>query len=280
MKIYGTFLLALGLFSPNDAWGFQAAAPKMLKPSSASALQASSWDDMEKISPFIRIEGESRKTWQFGDIDREVVQVILKTEGRPVQAVTELWIGPNWTPVKLRCYSEDGLVRPIQTLLATRNRVANVELRNVGGYMMPLSGCVAYAEEPLSTVRKDVPEKSKGRYVEGGAVYTVALDATTEQVQVLLATGGKQLSARVELLTGPNNIKQYYEIFTNNGLLNSLFVVFDTPGAGSVVRVVNTNTVEFPCTAYVEPVLNLNEEAEKKGNMDGGYFAMDKNGQW
>lgn len=281
--MYGTVLLALGLFSPKDAFGFQAVLPtKMLKPSSA-ALHAAGWDNMEKLSPFVRIEGESRKTWQFRDIDREVVQVVLKTEGRPVQAETELWIGPDWTPLKLKCYSEDGLVRPIQALIATRSKVANVELRNVGGYMMPLSGSCAYAEAPLISAPSEVPKTNKGRNVEGGAVHTVALDGAVGQVQVLLKTDGKQLSARVELLTGPNNIKQFFEIFTNNGALNSLYVVFNTPSTGSVVRIVNTNTVEFPLHAYVEPYAmkpELNMEVGSFGENVGGFFTMDKNGQW
>ena len=282
MKIYGTSLLALGLFSPKDAWGFQAALPKMLKLSSSSAaLQAVGWDNMESLSPFLRVEGESRKTWKFPDIDKKVVQVVMKTEGRPVQAVSELWVGPDYIPVKLKCYSEDGLVRPIQTVLATRNKVANVEIRNTAGYMMPLSGSAAYAEAPLLTVREDVAAKSKGRRVEGGAVHTVALDGKVGQVQVMLNTEGKQLSARVELLTGPNNIKQFFEIFTNNGSLNSLYVVFNTPGTGSVVRIVNTNTIEFPLTSYIEPY-SMKADLKKAEQFDvgGGYFTMDKNGQW
>ena len=281
MKFYGTSLLALGLFSP--AWGFQAALPKMTKLSSSSApLQAVGWDNMDDLSPFLRVEGESRKTWKFQDQDKEVVQVVMKTEGRPVQAVSELWIGPDWIPCKLKCYSEDGLVRPIQTLLSTRNKVANVELRNIGGYMMPLSGSCAYAESPISTAREDVTTKGgKGRNVEGGAVHTVALDGKVGQVQVLLKTEGKQLCARVELLTGPNNLKQFYEIYASNGSLNSLYVVFNTPGTGSVVRIVNTNTVEFPLASYIEPYsMKADLNSQDAFDTGSGHFTMNKNGQW
>ena len=35
--------------------------------------------------------------------------------------------------------------------------------------------------------------------------------------QVILNTEGRQLKARIELLNAPNNPKQTYEIFTNNG---------------------------------------------------------------
>merc|ERR1712003_380115 len=52
-------------------------------------------------------------------------------------------------------------------------------------------------------------------------------------------TEGKQLNAKIELLNGPNNVKQEYEVFTNNGELNSLFVVFDMPVEGYAIRVKN-----------------------------------------
>lgn len=52
----------------------------------------------------------------------------------------------------------------------------------------------------------------------------------------------------------PNNFKQKYEVFTNNGLLNSLYVIFNTPGAGNVVRVTNLAPLEFPCKAFIASV--------------------------
>jgi mRNA-degrading endonuclease HigB of HigAB toxin-antitoxin module len=54
--------------------------------------------------------------------------------------------------------------------------------------------------------------------------------------------------------TGPNNVKQYFEAFTNNGQLNSMYVLFNTPGGGNTIRIFNHNTVEFPIKAYVTAV--------------------------
>jgi hypothetical protein len=48
-------------------------------------------------------------------------------------------------------------------------------------------------------------------------------------------------------LNAPNNPKQTYEIFTNNGELNCLCVCFNIVDAGNTVRVVNLAPVEFPC---------------------------------
>ena len=70
-------------------------------------------------------------------------------------------------------------------------------------------------------------------------------------LQRLLNTDGKQLNARVELLNAPNNPKQTFEVFTNNGELNSLCVCFNTIDPGNTVRIVNLAPVEFPCYIHL-----------------------------
>ena len=65
-------------------------------------------------------------------------------------------------------------------------------------------------------------------------------------------TDGKQLNAKIELFSGPNNLKQTFECFTNNGELNSLCVCFNTPDAGNTVRIINLAPVEFPCYIHLK----------------------------
>mmetsp|Transcript_2983 Transcript_2983/g.7761 ORF Transcript_2983/g.7761 Transcript_2983/m.7761 type:complete len:259 (-) Transcript_2983:89-865(-) len=214
---------------------------------------AVSWE-LPSISPIKRVEGESRHTFNFGDISSEVVQVAMKTSGRPMNADIEVWIGPDWTPLQLKTYCDDGLVRPMQALVGTRNKAAQVEIRNTGPYEFPLDVACSYAKAPLKDIRNAIPASNPPRYIEGGAIYSLPFDNTCEQVQVLLNTDSRQLNAVVELLNGPNNIKQQYEIFTNNGLLNSLYVVFNTPGSGNTVRVKNLAPLEFPCKAFISAV--------------------------
>ena len=75
-------------------------------PVTMETATAREWD-MRSIStpdgsPVQRIEGQTRKTWKFNDIGKDRVQVALESEGRPVHADIQLWIGPDWTPFSLK----------------------------------------------------------------------------------------------------------------------------------------------------------------------------------
>merc|ERR1712232_96382 len=115
----------------------------------------------------------------------------------------------------------------------------------------PINAAASYAIEPLANARLDIAQ-GPGQYVEGGSKFIQSFAADVDQLQVLLETDGKMLNAKIELLNGPNNIKQEFEVFTNNGQLNSLFVVFETPGQGNSVRVTNMATMEFPLNVYFQ----------------------------
>jgi hypothetical protein len=209
--------------------------------------------EITKISPRVRIEGQSRHTFSMNDASKEIVQIAMQSpNGRPVDANAELWIGPDWTPVKVACHSEDGSQYSIQTLIGTRNQSANVELFNTGNGAYPIDAACSYALPPLVEARNTITEE-EGVYIEGGAIKMSPIPSNVDQLQVLIQTEGKQLNAMIELLNGPNNVKAKYEIFTNNGQLNSLFVVFDTPADGNAIRIRNLAPMEFPCTYYVKP---------------------------
>merc|ERR1719389_733361 len=182
------------------------------------------------------------------------VQVAVTSEGRPVNADIQLWLGPDWTPFSLKAYSEDGKLRPIQTLVGTRNKAAMIEVRNVGAYEFPFKAASNYAEGVMATVPQEIPATTAGERVDGGALRSFPLSPETDQLEVVLNTEGKQLNARIELLNAPNNPKQTFEVFTNNGELNSLCVCFNTPDAGNTVRIVNLAPVEFPCYIHLVEV--------------------------
>jgi len=216
---------------------------------------ATAWG-IQEISPdgslVQRVEGKTRKTWKFNDLTKDRVQVALTSEGRPVNADIQLWLGPDWTPMSMKAYSEDGKLRPVQTLIGTRNKAAMIEVRNVGEYEFPFKAASNYAEGEMASVPQEIPATTAGERVDGGALRSFPLDPLSEQLEVVLNTEGKQLHARIELLNAPNNPKQTFEIFTNNGELNSLCVGFNLPDAGNTVRIVNLAPVEFPCYIHLK----------------------------
>lgn len=207
---------------------------------------------IDQISPVQRIEGETRHAFGFTDLSRDTVQVSMQSpSARPITSEVNLWLGPNYTPFNLKCHSENGHEFPIQTLVGTKKYCVNVEVKNIGPYTHPLNAACSYAVSPLCDVPKEMMYDVDGAtYIEGGAVRMQPFPADVNQLQVLLKTDGKQLKAKVELLNGPNNVKQVYDVYASNGGATSLFIVFETPGAGNSIRVKNMASLEYPLDLY------------------------------
>ena len=202
-----------------------------------------------KPPPTIVLQGGSLRTWSYSSPSVEQVQIILSTEGRPLDADIELWQGPGNTPSKMRVYIEDGRLRPFSTVIETPRSPNTVAIRNIGQTVFPFSATVDARDI-------DAPSAdclSSYSTVQGGALRTYPFDPSVESVQVLLQTDGRPLEARIELLQGPNNNKQVVEIYTEDGRDRPFFCILETPGAGNVVRIVNTAPMEFPMFASVVP---------------------------
>lgn len=253
MKFTAT-LLALAACSAAAFSGPQTA----FKP--ATALRATESDGIA-LAPFgkfeynelRRVQGTSRTTIDFNDPSQDVAQIYMESEGRPIKADCQVWIGPDWTPMKLNIYSEDGRLRPVQTLVGTRYKMANIDVHNAGNIAFPLMAGGKYASAEQCKTRSDILSAGLSHYVEGGAIFSKPITGGAKKVLVVLHTDTRQLNAKVELLCGPNNMKQEYEIFTNNGELNSLYIIFETPDFGTTVRIKNLAPHEFPCKAYIVP---------------------------
>ena len=67
----------------------------------------------------ILVQGGSLRTWSYRSPLVDQVQVVLSTEGRPLDADLELWHGPDNTPCKMRVYVENGQLRPFSCVIAT-----------------------------------------------------------------------------------------------------------------------------------------------------------------
>jgi hypothetical protein len=197
----------------------------------------------------ILVQGGSLRTWSYRSPDTEQVQVVLGTEGRPLDADVELWHGPDNTPVKMRVYTEDGAVRPFTAVIETPRSPNTVAIRNIGQVEFPIRANVVDTDILVPTAECLASPMT----IQGGALRTYPFDPSIDSVQVLLKTDGRPLNSRVELLQGPNNNKQVIELYTEDGLDRPFLCVLETPGSGNVVRIVNTAPIEFPMVAAVVP---------------------------
>jgi hypothetical protein len=228
-----------------------AAAPVVRRRQDASEQlqQAPGKQPSKPPTSTVLVQGGSLKTWAY-QASPDRVQVVLSTDGRPLDADVQLWQGPDNTPCKMRVYSEDGSVRPFSAVIPTPlGSASTVAIRNVGQIEFPLAAYVIANEvdEPVADFRET------SLIVQGGALRTFDFDPSVESVEIMLRTDGRPLNARVELLQGPNNDKQVIELYGEDGLERPFFAIIDTPGSGNVVRVVNTAPMEFPMFASVQP---------------------------
>jgi hypothetical protein len=207
------------------------------------------WD---KSTPTI-IQGSSLRTWSFANPAIKKVHVLLKTDGRPLEADVELWQGPDNTPQEMKVYVEDGALRTFSVFLDTPHCPNTVAVRNTGHMEFPLFACVGPDKETANqSIESAIAAARKtSMIVQGGALRTYPFDPSVESVVVMLKTDGRPLHARIELLQGPNNNKQVLELESEDGHEMPFVTVISTPGSGNVVRILNLAPLEFPMTATV-----------------------------
>merc|ERR1712182_124399 len=123
----------------------------------------------------ILVQGGSLRTWSYRSPAVEQVQVVLSTEGRPLDADIELWHGPDNTPVKMRVYVENGQLRPFSAVIETPSGPNTVAIRNIGQIEFPIAANVI-AEDV------DLPSNdclASGMTIQGGALRTYPFDPAT-----------------------------------------------------------------------------------------------------
>merc|ERR1712216_1118320 len=221
-------------------------APPVAAPYSGGVMPTRNGPGMDSSIP---VQGGSLRTWSYRSPAVEQVQVVLSTEGRPLDADIELWHGPDNTPVKMRVYVENGQIRPFSAVIETPRGPNTVAIRNIGQIEFPIAANVIAEDVDMPSVET----QQSSMTIQGGALRTYPFDPTVDSVEVLIKTDGRPLNARIELLQGPNNNKEVIELYTEDGCDRPFFCILETPGAGNVVRIVNTSPVEFPMYASVVP---------------------------
>lgn len=219
------------------------------------------------------VQGGSLKTWNLNSERIEAVQVLCKTNGRPLKADIELWQGEN-SPQKISVYTEDGEKRPFSAFVATPYAGPTaIAVKNSANMEFPLKACVeadiqhsgsndlgsfgpGYGNHLAKHTLQRLWDTAKPKTVQGdGATYVVPFEASIGRVQILITSEKNPINARIEILEGPNNVKQVIELTTEDGKSRPFFCVLELPDKvlTNVLRVVNTGPLEFPIECRVKP---------------------------
>ena len=134
----------------------------------------------------------------------------------------------------------------------------SISIRNTNTLEYPLQaileGGKVGMDDPETQEKMQRMQAKKPKVCQGGATLTERLQPEVQSVQVFLQSEGRPLQCRIELIQGPNNVKQVMEVYTEEGTVRPFYAILETPGYGTgVVRIINTSTMEFPFTATVEP---------------------------
>ena len=196
-----------------------------------------------------------------------------------MHAQIDLWQGPGNTPQKVTLYSEEGRKRPFRCFFSTPPGAYSnsINIRNTATMEFPIQAVIDGSNSAsdggmdratqakmqriatAASASKGLRNTSNGgqqyeKMIQGGATITERFDANVNSVQVYLSSEGRPINCRIELISGPNTMKQVMEVYCEEGNVRPFYTVIETPGfTQGVVRIINTSTMEFPFTSIVQP---------------------------
>ena len=188
-------------------------------------------------------------------------QYVLKTNGRPLKATVELWLGPLRRTHNLIIDNENGAEFPYQATLKFKKMAQVLKICTSETLELPVMASVsvpspeeAKALEENTEAVFDAASPSQKKLIQGGAaggggggaIRSWDIPPDVDAVQILAwarDTGKKSFRMDVEILKGPNNIKQKFMLQCGGGS-QPYHSVVQTPGQDWVVRIRNKKFVE------------------------------------
>mmetsp|Transcript_104998 Transcript_104998/g.303818 ORF Transcript_104998/g.303818 Transcript_104998/m.303818 type:complete len:278 (-) Transcript_104998:163-996(-) len=268
MKLLGrTLALALAATSGVSAFAPLSTPSSSLSSTSlaSTAVPETAFDDslFPTDIPLELIQGgKTVKTFPLAP-GTERIQLLFKTNGRPLKGKVNLWLGPLRQTHTLEMDVEDGNETPIRYTLKFKpvGQVLRIETSSMSELPM-LAGVLIPTPERQKELQKNTEavwaaaEKTiiQGGSTEGGggAIRTWAIPENVESVQFLSwarDTGMKSFKMDLELLHGPNNVKQKFLLQCGGGS-QPWHGIFETPGPDWQIRLRNKKFLEdglFQC---------------------------------
>jgi len=239
-----------------------------------------------KNLPLQQIQGgNSRLTWKMPQgADR--LQMLIQTNGRPLKARVELWLGPIRRVHFMDISCMNGAETPFRACLKFKNTDSagpqTLEISTSEDSAFPALVGVDVMTNDRSKERQEAFDKiwkaSTKLYSQGDkTVRSIPIADHCKSVQLLVWSkdvGKKSFKVNVELLQGPNCKRQYYELQCGGGT-QPYHAIFETPGNGWTMRWTNTKTLHDGSHEFVVVPYELENDAppEAMGTpmYSGGY---------
>jgi len=221
--------------------------------------------------------GGTVRTWDIPP-EAERLSYYIRTNGRPLKAMVELWVGPIRRIHSVNIESEDGDESPFRAMLKFKPGTKTLKISTTGSHEFPLEfGAevpnAARMQDTWAATQKVFEDNPKvtvqGGSTEGGggSVRYFTIPDHVDSTQLVLWSrdiGKRTVKCKVEVLQGPNSVRQLYDLHCG-GSTQPYHAIIPTPGTGWTIRIIATNYMEFPFEAVVTPYEQYNND------MDGGF---------
>jgi hypothetical protein len=198
----------------------------------------------------------------------QCAQMIFTTDGRPLKIKGNMWLGPLRSVHEIEIDSEDGRATPYRSTIKFKpNTQPTFRIQTTGSAEFPVYVGVSVPTKERSKEIDDLAEflfdnvertKIQGGQIynakggplgkaTGGAVKIFNIPYDIESVSVMVWSrdvGKKSFKVKLEMLQGPNNSKQTYDLQCGGGS-QPYHTIIQNPGDGSwSIRMYNKKFVE------------------------------------